>query len=643
MATEIAKAYVQIIPQMKGVKGELEKEFGGSGSSVGKSTGLSLVSSLKGVIAAAGLGAVLKEALDAGGALQQSFGGLDTIYGDAAEGMKDLAMNAQKAGMSANDYAEQAVSFGAALKQAYGGDTVAAAKAADAAIMAVADNSAKMGTDIGSVTAAFQGFAKGQYMLLDNLKLGYGGTKTEMERLLADAEKLTGVHYDIDNLGDVYQAIGVIQENLGIAGVAAAEASTTFSGSFGAMKAAAENFLATLTTGGDVQGALAALVGNASTFLFGNLLPMLGNIITAIPGVVAQAIQAIITQAPTILTNLASMFTGIVTNLQTSMGSLTQIAGGDAIMKLIDGITTNLPTLLEQGGQMLIQFVQKIVEGLPQVQARGYEIITHLVNGVMEMLPQLITTAGTLITQFVQTLMTNMPQIMTQGVQFVLQLVQGIITNLPQIVTAVIQVIAQFVATIAQNLPQILQTGVELILELVAGLLQAIPDLIASIPQIIQSIVTTFGQFDWSEIGHNIMEGIKNGILAKIDSVVEAAKNGAQRILDAAKGFLQIGSPSKVFAREVGRWIPEGIAVGIRDNMDSVTDEMRRAADLTEMAYQTSVTAPNMEVNATGKDETLMMILQMLIQYFPEFEKNKGLSGSQMYDLINRQMGMAVL
>lgn len=643
MATEIAKAYVQIIPSMKGVQGELEKGFGGSGASVGKSTGLSLVSSLKGVIAAAGLGAVLKEALDAGGALQQSFGGLDTIYGDAAEGMKDLAMNAQKAGISANDYAEQAVSFGAALKQAYGGDTVAAAKAADAAIMAVADNSAKMGTDIGSVTAAFQGFAKGQYMLLDNLKLGYGGTKTEMERLLADAEKLTGIHYDIDNLGDVYQAIGVIQENLGIAGVAAAEASTTFSGSFGAMKAAAENFLATLTAGGDVQGALAALVQNASTFLFGNLLPMLGNIVTAIPGVIAQAIQAIITQAPTILATLTGMFTDIVANLQTSMGSLSQIAGSDAIMKLIDGIVQNLPTLIQQGADLVMQFIEQIMNALPQIQAQGLEILTHLINGIMEMLPSLITTAGDLITQFVQTLMTNMPQIMQQGLQFTLQLVQGIIQNLPQIVAAVVQVIGQFVATVAANLPQILQSGVELLMEMIAGLLNTIPDLVAAIPQIIQSIVTTFGQFDWSEIGHNIMEGIKNGILAKIDSVIEAAKNGAQRILDAAKGFLQIGSPSKVFAREVGRWIPEGIAVGIRENMDSVTDEMRRAADLTEMAYQTSVTAPNMEVNATGKDETLMMILQMLIQYFPEFEKNKGLSGSQMYDLINRQMGMAVL
>lgn len=463
-----------------------------------------------------------------------------------------------------------------------------------------------------------------------------------MERLLADAEKLTGIHYDIDNLGDVYQAIGVIQENLGIAGVAAAEASTTFSGSFGAMKAAAENFLATLTAGGDVQGALAALVQNASTFLFGNLLPMLGNIVTAIPGVIAQAIQAIITQAPTILATLTGMFTDIVANLQTSMGSLSQIAGSDAIMKLIDGIVQNLPTLIQQGADLVMQFIEQIMNALPQIQAQGLEILTHLINGIMEMLPSLITTAGDLITQFVQTLMTNMPQIMQQGLQFTLQLVQGIIQNLPQIVAAVVQVIGQFVATVAANLPQILQSGVELLMELIAGLLNTIPDLIAAIPQIIQSIVTTFGQFDWSEIGHNIMEGIKNGILSKIDSVIEAAKNGAQRILDAAKGFLQIGSPSKVFAREVGRWIPEGIALGIRENMDSVTDEMRRAADLTEMAYSASVSAPDMEVNA-DKDETLLMILQMLVQYFPEFEKNKGMSGSQMYDLINRQMGMAII
>lgn len=643
MSTEIAKAYVQIIPQMKGVQADLERELGGSAKATGEKAGFDFAGALKNVIGAAAIGKVVKDALDAGGALQQSFGGLETIYGEAADGMKEMAVQAAAAGISANDYAEQAVSFGAALKQAYGGDTVQAAEAANAAIMAVADNSAKMGTDIGSVTAAFQGFAKGNYTLLDNLKLGYGGTKTEMERLLADAEKLSGVHYDLDNLGDVYKAIGVIQEELGVAGVAAAEAQTTFSGSFGAMQAALQNFYAMLTTGGDVTGALNTLVQSASTFLMGNLLPMVGNIISAIPGIVAQAFKTIAVQAPIILEQLVGMVQEILANLQNASMDILETMGSDSVMRLIDGIVTQIPMLLEQAVQIIGSFARMLVEGLPELQAKGYEMIMRLVNGLLEALPGLITTVGDLVVSFVDTIASNAPTIMTQGAEMLLSLVQGITNSLPQILTAATTVIVTLVGTLAEHLPEILQTGIEILMMLIEGLLNSIPQLIAALPQIIQSIVTTFGQFDWSEIGHNIMEGIKNGILAKIDSVIEAAKNGAQRILDAAKGFLQIGSPSKVFAREVGRWIPEGIAVGIRDNMDSVTDEMRRAADLTEMAYQTSVTAPNMEVNATGKDETLMMILQMLVQYFPEFEKNRGLSGSQMYDLINRQMGMAVL
>ena len=642
MATEIAKAYVQIIPQMKGVKADLENELGGSAASTGEKTGLNFVGALKNVIAGAAIGKVVKDALDAGGALQQSFGGLETIYGEAAEGMKDMAVQAAAAGISANDYAEQAVSFGAALKQAYGGDTVKAAEAANAAIMAVADNSAKMGTDIGSVTAAFQGFAKGNYTLLDNLKLGYGGTKTEMERLLADAEKLTGVHYDIDNLGDVYNAIGAIQENLGVAGVAAKEAQTTFSGSFGAMKAALQNFYAMLTTGGDVTGALDALVQSASTFLIGNLLPMVGNIIAAIPGLIAQGLQTIAVQAPIILEQLVGMVREILANLQTASMSILETMGGDSVMRLIDGIVTQIPMLLEQAVQIIGSFARMFMQNLPQIQQKGAEMLERLISGIMEALPGLITTVGDLVVSFADTLASNAPTIMTQGVQMILTIVQGITSSLPQILTAAVTVITTLIGTLAEHLPEILETGITILLMLIEGLLKAIPDVVAAIPQIIQSIVNTFSEFNWAEIGHNIMEGIKNGILSKIDSVIEAAKSGAQRVLDAAKGFLQIGSPSKVFAREVGRWIPEGIAMGIRENMDSVTDEMRRAADLTEMAYSANVTAPDMEVNA-DKDETLLMILQMLVQYFPEFEKNKGANASEIYNVINRQMGMAIL
>ena len=228
----LGTAYIQIVPSAQGISGKISGLLGGevsvAGQAAGASLGRSMVGALTGVIAAAGIGTILKNALNAGGDLQQSFGGLDTIYGEAAEAAKKYSEEAVKAGIASNTYAEQAVSFGASLKQAYGGDTIKAVEAANTAILDMADNSAKMGTDIMSVQNAYQGFAKQNYTMLDNLKLGYGGTKTEMERLLVDAEKLSGIHYDISNLGDVYSAIHVIQDDLGLTGVAAQEASETF-------------------------------------------------------------------------------------------------------------------------------------------------------------------------------------------------------------------------------------------------------------------------------------------------------------------------------------------------------------------------------------------------------------------------------
>ena len=247
--SELGNAYVQIIPSMRGIKGNLEKELGDASESAGKSSGSRFGQALKtaAIGAAAGIGVAMKAAVDAGADLQQSFGGLETIYGDAAEQAKIFAAQASTMGVSANDYAEQAVSFGAALKMAFGGDTTKAVEAANTAIMDMTGNAAKMGTPLESIQNAYQGFAKGNYNMLDNLKLGYGGTKEEMERLLADAQKISGVEYKLDNLGDVYDAIHVIQGELGLTGVAAEEASTTFSGSLGAMKAAATNVLATIS------------------------------------------------------------------------------------------------------------------------------------------------------------------------------------------------------------------------------------------------------------------------------------------------------------------------------------------------------------------------------------------------------------
>ena len=262
----------------------------------------SLGSAIKGVFATA---------LDEGAKLQQSFGGVDTLYTTAAESVKQYANAAASAGISANTYAEQAVSFGASLKQALGGDAVKAAQMADKAIMAMADNSAKMGTDIGSIQQTFQGFAKQNYTMLDNLKLGYGGTKQEMQRLLNDASKLEkamGKKFDINNFADIVEAIDLVQQELGVAGVAAQEAQTTFSGSFAAMKASASNFLANLTLGEDIGPSLKALISSTSTFLLGNFLPMVGNIMRQLP----QAIDTALAEAgPRIEQGFKSLFASL--------------------------------------------------------------------------------------------------------------------------------------------------------------------------------------------------------------------------------------------------------------------------------------------------------------------------------------------
>ena len=530
MANTLGTAYVQIKPTTKGIAGDLESQLGGAADKAGDSVGASLAGKIKGAIAAAGIGAALvsvtKQALEAGGALQQSFGGLETIYGEAADQAKQFAMQAAEMGISANDYAEQAVSFGASLKQAFGGDTEKAVQAANTAIMDMTDNAAKMGTPIENIQAAYQGFAKQNYTMLDNLKLGYGGTKTEMERLLKDAQAISGVKYDITNLGDVYDAIHVIQGELGLTGVAADEAKTTFTGSFGAMKAAAQNFLATLSTGGDVTGALTQLLQTISTFIINNLVPMLTNIVTAIPPALSALLSTV----------------------------------GPQIGAAITSVFENMPALLQT----------------------GTEIINKIVNGILTALPGMITAAGQIVTQLAVYIYQNIPAILKAGADILLNLINGIIQNAPKIVSAAASAIAQFAAGIGQKLPTILQEGIKILAQLAAGIISAIPKVVAAIPQIISNIKSAFSGFNWAGIGADILRGIANGIASGVGTIVNAAKNAAQSAFNAAKSFLGIKSPSKLFADGVGKWIPAGIAVGIEANTRVIDAAMQDlTADMT--------------------------------------------------------------
>ena len=302
MATELGTAYVQIVPSMQGISGSLSKALGSEANSAGDEAGTNFMGSFKAkalaLVAGLGIGKLLKDSISAsiseGAALQQSLGGVETLFKSSADTVKNYANEAYRTtGLSANKYMESVTGFSASLLQSLGGDTDKAAEVANMALVDMSDNANKMGSSMESIQFAYQGFAKQNYTMLDNLKLGYGGTKQEMQRLLADAEKLTGVKYDLNNLSDVYSAIHAIQENLDITGTTAKEAASTFTGSFESMKAAAQNVLGKIAIGENVLPALEALAQTTSTFLFDNFFPMLGNIFSGMGVIFTEGISKI--------------------------------------------------------------------------------------------------------------------------------------------------------------------------------------------------------------------------------------------------------------------------------------------------------------------------------------------------------------
>ena len=582
MATEIAKAYVQIVPSAQGIKGAITKELGGEAAEAGKQggeqLGANLVGMMKKAIAAAGIGAFIKSSLDAAGNIQQSFGGLDTLYGSASDRLKEYAAEAAKFGVDSNTYAEQAVSFGAALKEAYGGDTVKAAEAANAAIQAIADNSAKMGTDIESVQAAYQGFAKGQYTLLDNLKLGYGGTKSEMERLLADAEAFSGVHYDINNLGDVYSAIGAIQEKLELAGVAADEAKTTFSGSFGAMSASWTNFIASLSLGEGIQPALQQLITSASTFFFGNFLPLIVNLVSQIPTVIVTAVPLLIQAVQDALMQISALISTDSVNggfemvnglIQGVMQNLPQMitTAGETVFRFVDGLLSQMPQLITTAGQMIAEFVGGIAAALPSVINSANDVMVRFLDGMRQRIPEMIVAAGQAISQFLGAVLSNLPAIVDSGINLIQNWINGMNQNKQAILNAIVDAIKNILSTIVSNLPQIIESGIKILASLAAGIVQGIPQAIAAIVGLVGKIGIEFTKVDWGKVGRDILEGIAKGLTGGLGIIVDAAKKAAKSALDAAKNFLGIHSPSTVFRDQVGEMMAEGMAVGFEDNV----------------------------------------------------------------------------
>lgn len=550
-----------------------------------------------------------KAALESTASLEQNVGGVETLFKGSADTVIANAKRAYTtAGMSANQYMETVTSFSASLLQSLGGDTEKAAAAADQAIIDMSDNANKMGTSIDSIQAAYQGFAKQNYTMLDNLKLGYGGTKTEMERLLADATKLSGVKYDISNLNDVYEAIHVIQGELGITGTTAKEASETIEGSMNAAKAAYDNFL-----NGTISGEeFAETLGVAAENIASNLAVIIQNFADQLPGIVyvvaerlpeliatlgppiLDALMAIAKSALTVGGEIASMIAaGIKEKGPEVLEGAKEIAGSIA-----SGIAEKGPDVMAKAGDIVNGVLDTVTQKLPDVVTKGLEMSGKLADGVLQNAPAAITATGNTLNMMLDNLLTGLPQMMESGVQLIQHLAEGLIQNGPAVLTSIAEVLLQLITTIAEHLPEILQKGVELIGQLAAGLIQAIPDAVAGMGQVLQNIGDAVKEIDWAALGKAIIDGIIEGLKSAGSALFGALKGLAGEALSAAKDSLKINSPSKVFRDEVGAAIPEGMAVGVEENAYMVSDAVEDMAS--GLAVDADLNLPDM--SAIGAD-----------------------------------------
>lgn len=461
MATELGKAYVQIVPSAKGIsgaiQGQLNPEASAAGASAGQGLGSKLVSAVKGIVATAAIGKTLGASLSAGAGLQQSLGGVETLFKGSADKVKSYADEAYRTtGLSANSYMESVTSFSASLLQSVGGDTEKAADKANMALVDMSDNANKMGSSMGDIQNAYQGFAKQNYTMLDNLKLGYGGTKTEMERLLADATKLTGVKYDINNLSDVYDAIHAVQEELDITGTTAKEAASTFSGSFDSMKAALSNVLGNLSLGRDVAPSLNALAQTVSTFFFGNLLPMVGNILKALPGSIVTFISAM---GPALKSGFGQLFDGLISSLDGLGGDLGTIFKES----LDDGIYSAITQTLEAG-------LGLISGKTPEFLSKGVELINNLVSGVIREVPFFLRGIASLVRIGIEFIGENLPQFLTAGGEIVKNLITGLTEKLPFIAESGEKIVDNLVDGLKSYLPNVLDAGKSVVHSLTEGM-----------------------------------------------------------------------------------------------------------------------------------------------------------------------------
>lgn len=613
---QIATAYVQVVPSMDGVAPKVRSVFSSAGNSSGSSFGSNFVGKIKGLIAAAGIGKTFADSIMTGSDLEQLKGGVQKIFDemDTATIMADAANAYKDLNMSANQYLATINDVGATFAATMGdekGYTVART-----GLQAISDYASGTGKNVDLLsqkftmitrsTSSYQSIADQFAGILPATSAGFLEQAQAVGFLSGKYKKLTEVPIE-----EYQQAVSEMlkkgTEDLGLAGNTAAETATTFAGSMAAMKSAYSNFIGALATGEDIGPALDVLGEAVFTFISGNLMPMVGNILSELPTVLNSAFSMAIqglnlaaSNAETIVQMGIDLVTGIGTaiisaapylleaalNIVTALGSALLNAdwtsiGNTTISALRDNLDLAAGEILGTDGNIVESVITAISTNLPKLLQMGVEMNTNIANGILQNLPYLLEAAGNILSHLLSTIMDTCPEILSAGVTLVLNLANGLIQNLPAVITSAISILGQLLATILSHLPQLLESGISLIGQLAAGLIQAIPQVLAAIPQIINSIVSTFKGWNWREIGSNIASGIARGISSGASAIISAAQSAARAALNAAKRALGIASPSKVMRDQVGKFIPEGMAIGIEANTKPLRDAMHGLSDLT--------------------------------------------------------------
>ena len=478
------------------------------------------------VVVAAGAAAVKlgKEVVSAYADYEQLVGGIDTLFKDSSLELQKYASNAYKtAGLSANDYMETVTSFSASLISSLGGDTEKAVKYADMAITDMSDNANKMGSDMSTLQAAYQGFAKQNYTMLDNLKLGYGGTKTEMERLLADAEAISGIHYDISSYADVVEAIHVIQSSMDITGTTAKEAEHTISGSINAMQAAVQNLVVGFGNADADMQQLCTNVVDAFNDVVENITPVIENIIAALPTVLNTLLEAVAALLPALLSTVTELFSQVLNTILTLLPGLIP-AAVQAVMTIVNAVIENLPLLIEAAVQLVATLVQGLADALPALIPAAVEAVVTIVQGLIDNLPMLLEAALQLIEGLAQGILDALPVLIAALPEVIMGIVNFLLDSIPQIIetgikllTSLIDALPQIIATIVDAIPKIINGIINAVLGAIPQIIQAgiqlLISLIQALPQIITTIVQAIPQ---------IISGIVNAVIGNIPQIINA-------------------------------------------------------------------------------------------------------------------------